>query len=48
MENNENEKNSSVYTKVPAKVSPWTSLKNSVSELNLPRKMSWCLERFRR
>ena len=28
MENNENEKNSSVYTKVPAKVSPWTSFKN--------------------
>ncbi len=28
MENNENEKNSSVYTKVPAKVSPWTAFKN--------------------
>lgn len=26
MENNEN--NSSVYTKVPAKLSPWTSFKN--------------------
>ena len=29
MENNENEKNSSVYTKVPAKVSPWTALRIS-------------------
>ena len=28
MENNEIEKNSSGYTKVPAKVSPWTSFKN--------------------
>ena len=28
MENNENEKNSSVYTQVPAKLSPWTNLKN--------------------
>lgn len=28
MENNENERNSSSYTKVPAKVSPWTSFKN--------------------
>ena len=28
MENNENENNSSVYTKVPAKISPWTSFKN--------------------
>ena len=28
MQNNEIEKKSSDYTKVPAKVSPWTSLKN--------------------
>ena len=28
MENNENENRSSVYTAVPAEVSPWTSFKN--------------------
>ena len=30
MENNENEKNSSVYTQVPAKLSPWTNFKNYI------------------
>ncbi len=30
MENNENEKNSSVYTQVPAKVDTWSKFKNFI------------------